>query len=347
MKSIRDNNILFKLLLKHLSSPANVGKARRGTTAGFTLTELLVTIIIGSAIVAGLMSLVVELLTTDARETARTETQREMQMALDYISRDLREAVYVYDGACLAGTDVRGSNGKPKALGSKCPGIFNSLKPADNSASQSTPILAFWKLDSLPEGISCPGAPSCLAGRSYTLVAYFLTDNDGDPTWKGKARIQRWELPRYTSNGGNVPGYVNPLDVEGGFAQWPKPYPLPKLQNGAVLVDFVDNRPLNDPDLQASLGGGTISVDCPPEYVLTPNNTDVRNFYACIKVPDALKPPVNPGDPPPTGAFNQKVILFIRGNAAGKPGIKDANEGYMPAIATQVLNRGVFDKTPQ
>ncbi|MGB3557499.1 MAG: prepilin-type N-terminal cleavage/methylation domain-containing protein [Geitlerinemataceae cyanobacterium] len=334
-------NILFKMLLVRRPSTPVRGKTNRGKTAGFTLIELLVSVILGSAIVAGLMSLVIELLTTDARETARTETQREMQMALDYISRDLREAVYVYDGACLAGTDVSG-----KALGSKCPGIFRTLKPKDDP-DRSTPILAFWKLDSLPQGVTCPGSPSCLSGRSYTLVAYFLTDNDGDATWKGKARIQRWELPRYTSNGSEVSGYVNPLEVDGGFAQWPGSGSVAQLQNGATLVDFIDNRGLDDPDLKASLGDREISVDCPDEYVLTPHDTNVRNFYACIKVPDALKPPVTAGAAPATGAFNQKVILFIRGNAAGKPGIKDANEGFMPAIATQVLNRGVFDKTPQ
>lgn len=340
MKTIPSINVIFKLLLVRRSSTPVTGKK----TAGFTLIELLVSIVLGSAIVAGLMSLVLELMTTDARETARSETQREMQMALDYISRDLREAVYVYDGACLAGKDVRGRNGSAKALGSQCPGIFQSLRPNDSSANQSTPILAFWKLDPLPEGM-CPGSPSCITGRSYTLVTYFLTDNQGDPKWKGKARIQRWELPRYQSNGTPVTGYVNPLDVDGGFAKWPGPSAAPQLQNGAVLVDFLDNRPLQE--IAEAQNIDDMSVDCPPEYVLTPDDTDVRNFYACIKVPDSLKPPVKPGDPPSTGAFNQKVILFIRGNAAGKPGIKDVNEGYMPAIATQVLNRGVLDKTPQ
>ncbi len=110
---------------------------------------------------------------------------------------------------------------------------------------------------------------------------------------------------------------------------------------------------MDDAALKKALGDQSISISCPPQYVLTPHEktlsesgfANVRNFYACIKVPEELKPKTTTADE--AGAFNQKVILFVRGNASGKPGIKTANEGYMPSIATQVLNRGVIDKIPQ
>lgn len=323
-------------------------------SAGFTLTELLVSIILGSAIVAGLMSLVVELLTTDARETARTETQREMQMALDYISRDVREAVYVYDGGCLAGVNATGQTGQVKSLGTQCAGISKALAGED-----AVPILAFWKLEDLPNSVGCgnggTAGVACLSGRMYTLVAYLLVDNKPGDTWKGLARIERYELPRFQNNGTN--GYASQFDPNGvEFVNWPGAgNGSPNYGNGnrAVLVDFVDDRSLTDPELVEALGGKAQSVECPDEYVLTPdksaltgNLAGVRNFYACVKVPENLKPSVVTSGAS-AGAFNQKVILFLRGNASGKPGIKTANEGYMPAISTQVLNRGVKDKVPQ
>lgn len=348
--SIRSLNYWFKLFAKRQAT-----SRLRHKTSGFTLIELLVSIILGSTIVLALMALVIELLTTDARETARTETQREMQMALDYISRDLREAVYVYDGACLAGQDVRGET---EGAATKCGALFSKIQVPP----KSVPVLAFWKLEDLPERVSCPATPDCLSGRSYTLVVYLLAQNDAnDPTWKGKARIQRFELPKYNISGTATSGYTDPVDPEEGitFTNWPgkgKSLSLTITNAKApVLVDFLDDRSLSNPDLQKALGKNDLSVACPTQYILTPQDStlnrygfdQMRNFYACIKLTDALKPADPDTSTDVTTAFNQKVILFIRGNAAGKPGIKDANEGYMPAIATQVLNRGVFDKVPE
>ncbi|MDY6937944.1 MAG: prepilin-type N-terminal cleavage/methylation domain-containing protein [Cyanobacteriota bacterium] len=324
-------------------------KTRKNRQGGFTLTELLVTIILGSLIVAGLMGLVVELLTTEARETARTETQREMQMALDYISTDLREAVYVYDGACLSGEDQEDANGN-KILGSQCKGLFNHIDVPQNS----TPVLAFWKLDPLPEAVGCgdggvAGVP-CLSGRSYTLVVYFLRENQQGEPWRGMSRILRYELPQFTSDGTEVAGYISPETIS--FGEWPGDND-PDGGFLATLVDFVDSRPLDDNDLKESVGdnGQAASVQCPSGYTLTPSDDtleqngfpNLRNFYACVRVPQSL---LAEGGGQTEGSFNQKVILFVRGNALGKPGIDDANEGFMPAIATQVLNRGIRGKVP-
>lgn len=349
--SIRYLNTWFKLVLKQKKGSLILDKS-----SGFTLIELLITIILGSVLVAALMGLVVELLTTDARETARTETEREMNMALDYISRDIREAVYVYDGACLADVDVPGT---AEGVGEQCSGLAANLQKITQISDPKTPILAFWKFEDLPERVGCVSGGivdvPCLAGRSYNLVVYFLVKNPEAGPWKGLARIERYELPRYnSSNGSEI--YPKALDPNGdvGFTGWPGTL-TPPYGSGtsATLVDFVDSRSLDDAALKKALGEDAISIQCPPEYVLTPHDNTltasgfakVRNFYACVKVPEELKPAAR--DTEEAGAFNQKVILFIRGNASGKPGIKTANEGYMPAIATQVLNRGVKDKIPQ
>ena len=97
-------------------------------------------------------------------------------------------------------------------------------------------------------------------------------------------------------------------------------------------------------------------MECPGGYALTPSDSTlaqfgfdgVRNFYACIRIPKSLlASAAQESEEEGKSSFNQKVILFIRGNAAGKPGIKDVNEGFMPAISTQVLNRGVANKVPK
>lgn len=351
--SLKYLNLLFKLSLKH---PNKKKLSIYKKISGFTLIELLITIILGSVLVAALMSLVVELLTTDARETARTETEREMNMALDYISRDIREAVYVYDGACLADVNVPGTaEGVPE----QCSGLAANLQRIDKIKDPKVPILAFWKYEDLPEKVGCvsggkPDVP-CLAGRSYSLIVYFLVKNPDNGIWKGLGRIERYELPRYNSSTGKEI-YSKDLDPNGevGFTGWPGTL-TPPYRDGtsATLVDFVDSRSLDNADLKKALGDRAISISCPREYVLTPHEktlaasdfSNVRNFYACVKVDNNLKPKTEGEEE--LGAFNQKVILFIRGNASGKPGIKTANEGYMPSIATQVLNRGIKDKTPK
>jgi len=340
---------------------AALSRETRRHDRGFTLTEVLVSAIIGALIVSGLLGVMVELLTTDARETARNETQREMQLALDYISTDLREAVYVYDGDCMAGS-ASAEGADAEAVSATCPGVFNHVPVPSNS----TPVLAFWKLDELPEEVKerCADDPvltigdaqaPCLSGRAYTLVAYYLTRNaDDDPTWSGKGRIQRYELARYDSSGNPVSGYANPQQT--GFESWPledgtPPAGSPPSTGSVTLVDFVDDRPMTEIDELTEAGGA--SVNCPDEYALTPSDSTlsrfgfdgVRNFYACVRIAETLLE--RDSETNESSAFNQKVILFVRGNAVGKPGIDTVNEGFMPAIATQVLNRGVANKIPK
>jgi prepilin-type N-terminal cleavage/methylation domain-containing protein len=87
-----------KFIENHLRRQAAILASMRNAEGGFTLTELLVVVIISSIIVSALLGLVVQLTGTEQRESVRTETQREMQMALNYIASDLRQAVYIYEG---------------------------------------------------------------------------------------------------------------------------------------------------------------------------------------------------------------------------------------------------------
>lgn len=337
----------FKSLLHWLIA------SRKRKSDGFTLAELLVGMFIASIVSSGLLYLVVQLLETNQRETSQTQTQQEVQSALGYISSELREAVYVYGGDCLKG---KGTTAIPDTF---CPGVVNHI--FTNSAN-STPILAFWKLDNLPlfvkQQCQLPTPPAevsasiCTAGRTYTLVVYFLTKNQvNDPTWSGKARITRYALTQFKGNTltQNTPYYVTPDQIGVEFRFWPyRQTPggvLVSLQTAPAqpdtsvdtLVDFVDDTTIPNADNNVTCPTPS-PTPSPPEYTLTPEVTTapfvgVRSFYACVR--NIKKENIS----------NQDVLLFLRGNAAGKPGI--SNNKFRPFLKTHVLNRGVDGKEPK
>ncbi len=178
---------------------------RKHPTTGFTLLELLISVFIGGIITSTLLYSVVELLKVNQRESSRAETQREMQLAMDYISSELRQAVFVYDGTCLNGAGAFAANA--------CPGITNFLPAAINTQPAgagvgTTPVLAFWRVDQLPQVLinlcatnasrlndTDPASPifsvPCLSRRTYSLVVYYLDTSHAGNTWSGRARLKR------------------------------------------------------------------------------------------------------------------------------------------------------------
>ncbi|AFY80526.1 prepilin-type N-terminal cleavage/methylation domain-containing protein [Oscillatoria acuminata] len=285
---------------------------------GFTLLELLASMMIVSVIITTILALVVDLLGTNQKETAQTETQQEMQRAIDYISSELREAIYIYDNRCFQGN----------ASNPECRGIFNYLTIPANTV----PVLAFWKLEPLPENCQLPSADPddpCkdlrIGGRTYSLVVYYLSTHNPNNTWTGKARIARYQLDKFQSNTVApelVAGYIDPKPEK--FIDWP-------YQTGShavthanldILVDFVD---VNNEDTDA---------ECPASYELTPSQPFAQSklgqsnlgFYSCIRQPEDKKA--------------QDALIFIRGNANGKPGV--TSDAYLPVLQTQVMRRSVF-----
>lgn len=332
-------------------------RRQRDRTSGFTLIELLIAIIISGIIVLGLLSLVIELVSVNRRELARTETQRDMGIALEYMSSELREAVYVYTGTCLGAGF--GEEGQPNY----CAGLFDGtggLTAPDNSV----PLIAFWKLDYLPEGCSNEVCEAYrVAGRAYKLVVYFLSTDNPDGIWEGPARLTRAELG-IESDGTLSDGYVDP---EGQFRSWASDDGT-TLQ-ADVLVDFVDLTP--DP------GGTDDDSYCPKEpirYDITPSLgalagefDRVRSAYACVRDDSQVANTLDDDAPDSTGSFNQKVVLFLRGNPGGRYGLdkracssvaeggtldadqlrSEDNPCNLPTLKTEVLNRGVVNKKPR
>lgn len=215
--------------LKHLVIKMLRGDRRVWRSQGFTLIELLIAMLITTVIISTLLSFTVNIMESDRIEQAKTESQGEVQTALNYISDDLQEAVYIYNADAL-GTD------SPNGIRDQLP------TPLTNPIfANSTPILVFWKrvyygpTDSLsvdPANLSTKKQVGCLeygtstsntappvapalaafnascpfstasdgtltpqgSGKyTYSLVAYYLI-YDGATTWSKAARVGRWEL---------------------------------------------------------------------------------------------------------------------------------------------------------
>jgi prepilin-type N-terminal cleavage/methylation domain-containing protein len=324
--------------------------ARSNTASGFTLTELLVTIVIAGFAMTGLLAAMIELLTTDQQEATREETQQEMQTALSFLAEDLRESVYVYDGSQLRGT----------------PAVAVPYDTLPNFSSVGTPIIAFWKAEPLNAsqqtalaGMNCNTTFSTnsdkraecenlkLKRRAYSLVVYLQT-NASDPNglWKGRSRILRYELPQYrNSTFSNLTwstGFVDPARTN-NFPGWPfdaqntnnsqTSLPLLSESPAEVLVDFVD-----DPSRSTcptNVPGCPLNVpSCPTNYTRSPstNSTTTTNnsFFVCVR---------NVGN---DLGQNQDIIVYLRGNTYGKN--KSTEDNLLSTMQTRVTLRGVIDK---
>ncbi|PIG91373.1 prepilin-type N-terminal cleavage/methylation domain-containing protein [Gloeocapsopsis sp. IPPAS B-1203] len=319
---------------------------QRHSNTGFTLIELLVSAVVGSTVVSALLGLVINILETDRQDLVRNQLQQEMQNALDYISEDIKESVYVYSGECIQG---QGTAADPSTF---CPGIINHIPVSD----KSVPVLAFWKVELLPDGcqstlglseVNDPCYNSRIANRTFSLVVYYLRQNqasESNSPWQGKARITRYVLSQFNSESPpkQNAGYFNPLQAGTSFRFWPftrntsgvlenqqtsTNFPTASGINPAVLVDFVDDTP----DAENS------TTICPSEYVLTPSNKSledrglakVRGFYACVREQQNQQP---------------DVIVHLRGNTHRRQG--GYGEVTLSNLKVHVLGRGVIDKKP-
>jgi prepilin-type N-terminal cleavage/methylation domain-containing protein len=367
-----------------------------GDRQGFTLIELLVSMLIASLIVSGLLYGVVEILQTNQKDASRSDTQRDMQMAMDYIARDVREATYVYGvtqatdpadptkllpkESCLVGYPDVETRGK----GGKCTGLLSAVKGLDNS--ENVPVLAFWKPEPLPVkirdlckvqspnvgkpvsegGSAALLATPCVAQRMYTLVIYSInTEKAGSFSWKGKARITRYQLPHFTETaglGGITNGWVPPIAKDKRPLTWPVgddgtglrnlqasgPITVAKTDN-VVLTDFVDYEPITyDPKFCPN------GFDAPSGFDKTGalSSSFNRAFYVCVRsgvVTAATGSGSAIGLATATAAsagqgLNPEVHIVIRGNAAGRGGIPLFGDGLPFQMETRVLSRGVYGK---
>ncbi len=312
--------------------------------AGFTLLELLISIVISSMVVSGLLYVVVEITQIDRREAALDRTQRDMQRAIDYMADDVKEAVFVYSD--------------PTA----------QLADLDSDFPSGTPILAFWRTDPINDfptdcsrwdvggaNASTAKYDECqvlqIRQASYSLVVYVQKERtSSDNIWKGASRIVRYELDKYQSPLADLnitPGYQDPTNPDVGFLGW-RPTSINTAGSSAVLVDFVDTLPdqtitgtgypCEDVDLGYQADPTKPHYSVVPASAITEQN---HSFFACIR---------NVGTGGIEGSYsNQDAYLFLRGNAVdGAKGTVNAysEASSLPTLKTRVLMRGVVNKNP-
>jgi len=343
---------------------------------GFTLVELLITIIIGSLIVSSVTGLLVDVVRANQQEKVRIATQQDIEQALDFIESDLKNATYVYTGDELR-NDRKGGD------------IDSVISQLDITNSNYKVVLAFWKPERIPytaEGgnvpLECNGSGGLNSNlnssdttleecedlqverRTYTLVVY-LQDTNPSNTWSGKSVIRRYELRKYdnedtyASNSKDYlkltvnDGYADPVKEADGFRNWPYDQndnslvssnkPVINGNNSPVLVDFVD-APSNDTGniptcLDESGGTDTNGNGLIDIYSRTPAESASKSFFACVRQ-SRLDGDVSQG--------NQDVVLYLRGNPDGRSGynINYDSDSFtpLPTLSSQVLVRGVVDK---
>ena len=223
-------------------------------SAGFTLVELLIALAMSSVIITVLLQFMISIITTDSDEQIKINSEQEIQIALDYISRDLQQAIYIYDAAGI-----------------------NTIKPQLRYPSDDTktPILVFWKRE-----ISDNNSPG---EDNSSLVVYYL-DNSSSTIWSKAARISRWQIEK--DDEGFAPFNIAQYNtVEDAMNNWQKSGTA-YTDAADVLIDYVDQTtPPPVPTTPPTPPPATCPADTKTPPItwskITPSN-DMTGFYACV-----------------------------------------------------------------
>jgi hypothetical protein len=276
---------------------------------------------------------------TDEKEQAKTTSEQELQTAIDFITRDLQQAVYIYDSQGVT------NNYSATAANS---GIRDSLP----TVAGGVPILVFWKQEVVSNVIPTTGPND--DASVYSLVAYYLI-NSPSTIWSNTARIARWQIkdgvrsPSDTSGVTCNPSYntsIKFVDADNCPSPGFKPFDLDMNQwqrsgsftnDPQVLVDFIDQTPrdqTNVPNITPSCA----QDDNQPGVTITPiSSTTMTSFYACVS---------NYADPTNQGQVISTAQIFIRGNALAR--IQTSNidyednsqQTYFPTVSAIIQARG-------
>jgi prepilin-type N-terminal cleavage/methylation domain-containing protein len=307
--------------------------------AGFSLIELLVAMILAVLVIAPLMSFMISVMNTDRQEQAKATTEQEIQAALDYIARDLQQAVYIYDADGLT-RDRNTTTIASSGIRDQIPPVKsapNCAPTTSASPSVCTPILVFWKRQFVPNSVGVTSTSDTARddGFAYSLVAYYLITNpngtNANTTWSPSARIGRFELR------GAVNAENSNVSAQTGF----NPPPLTNSVGGSTLKEKMNQ-------WQSALTGTQTydqRVETLVDFISTSttapaatcssgqrvgNNTsgNVSGFYACVDAAQVV------------------AQVYLRGNALvrlhNRDNITFANNlsTYFPTASIRVQGRG-------
>ena len=290
---------------------------RKNRDHGFTLVELLIGLVMAFLVLTPLFGLMISIMNTDEKEQAKTTSEQELQTAIDFITRDLQQAVYIYNSQGVT------NNYNTIAANS---GIKDSLP----TVTDGVPILVFWKQELVSNVIPTTGTNKDDASI-YSLVAYYLI-NSPSTIWSNTARIARWQIKDGVRSPSDTSGVTcNPYyNTSIKFVTCPspgfKPFDLDMNQwqrsgsftnDPQVLVDFIDQTPRNQTTVP------NITPSCAQDanqqgVTITPiSSTTMTSFYACVS---------NYADPTNQGQVISTAQIFIRGNALAR--IQTSNIDY-------------------
>ena len=308
---------------------------RKNRDHGFTLVELLIGLVMAFLVLTPLFGLMISIMNTDEKEQAKTTSEQELQTAIDFITRDLQQAVYIYD---FQGVTNKAANG----------GINDSLP----TVTGGVPILVFWKQEVVSNVIPTTGSKKDDASV-YSLVAYYLINKSSD-TWSNTARIARWQIKDGVRSPSDTSGVtcnssyntsIKFVDADNCPSPGFKPFDLDMNQwqrsgsftnDPQVLVDFIDQTPrdqTNVPNITPSCANANQS-----SVTITPiSSATMTSFYACVS---------NYADPTNQGQVISTVQIFIRGNALARIQTSDiyykdnSQQTYFPTVSAIIQARG-------
>jgi type II secretory pathway pseudopilin PulG len=341
---------LLRLLLKSQHQKNRSGPAQ--TEKGMTLVELLVGSIMAFLIITPMLGFVVDMLNTDRREQVKTNTEQDIQAALDFIAQDLSQAIYIYDNNTI-------NNPAPDGT----PGIRAQLP----NRPDATPILVFWKRQQIRNAVSVNtvnrvlpiacNPNNCNDTYVRSLVAYYQI-REPDPIWcqplvNCPTRIARYEIKEGVRNPDSLdpdqPYYNDTQATPGqqvsrGFnPNFDFSQPRLNVTQGPlfpppdVLVNYIDHTPL------------------PPAQV--PTGVQCQNLLGVTPPTGPGAPPFNPNDllittEGPSHSFYACVDtsrnlarVTIRGNSLRRLQPDNANydpdkSAFFPTASVQVQGRG-------
>lgn len=301
---------LLRLLLKTQHQQNRSGQYQ--TDKGMTLVELLVGSIMAFLIITPMLGFVVDMLNTDRREQVKTNTEQDIQAALDFIAQDLSQAIYIYD-----------NNPAINATATGIPALLagNFIPPANETQA---PILVFWKRqilnNALPPAVgvqpntctTATGANTCNDTYVLALVAYYQVS--GGPGI--------WCQP----SGNDCPSRIVRYQIQDGLKN-PANSALPTPADRYFTTDQLGTR---SEALERSLAFNIGTRDLPgfdlrrPTQNVTTGAANWRNPQVLVNYLDSS----TQGVPVPTGPNCENLLGFVRPAAvtsAGTPPFQPEN----------------------
>ena len=287
---------LLRLLLKSQHQRSRSGHPQ--TEKGVTLIELLIGTVMAFLIITPMLSFVVDMLNTDRREQIKTNTEQDIQAAVDFIAQDLSQAIYIYDNRALSGP-----------LGPNEQRVAPQLPQNPNG----TPILVFWKRqqlrNSLPINPTVAAKPKTCAQNANqcndtyvsSLVAYYqVREPDRNSIWcqpsgdNCPTRIVRYEIRDGIDR-------LTDLSIPGGLTTYGTDNTTEAQQTDPAFNTTTDNVPATS----FNLNNPTVNVTNPTG--LTDKRSGALNPQVLVNYIDHSTQNV----PVPTGENCETLLGFV------------------------------------